>query len=119
MRAKTFSFSPRAPERARRRSIAQSAEVFLDSAEQLGWFGWREVLLLTRRANALVVTVHRPGRLRTVMDCSSSPQLLAELVGELTGRDGKMDDLWRRHGGNIRLALRELYDTCADTESPV
>jgi hypothetical protein len=84
--------------------------VFVDSAEQLGWLGWRELRRLTVAAGALLITTHRRGHLPTVFVCRTSPELLGELVRELTGEPRDCSALWRRHRGNIRLALRELYD---------
>lgn len=99
---------------AGQRELVQSRGwVFVDSAEQLGWLGWRELLRLTARASRLVVTTHRPGRLPTVFTCRTSPQLLDELVRELTGGDTDCAGSWHRHGGNVRLSLREFYDRSA------
>ncbi len=97
------------------RTVARSAgNVFIDSAEQLGWLGWREVLRLTAEARRLVVTLHRAGRLPTVYRCRTSPELLGDLVRELGGVDCDVEGLWKRHRGNIRHALRELYDGADD-----
>lgn len=87
--------------------------IFVDSAEQLGWLGWRELLRQTARASGVVVTTHRPGRLATIFTCRTNPQLLDSLVRELTGDDTDCVSSWSRHGGNVRLALREFYDRCA------
>jgi hypothetical protein len=96
-----------------RRLPAQGAWIFLDSAEQLGWLGWRELRRLTSGAATLVVTTHLPGRLPTVYSCRTSAELLSELAGELHGAHPDCDALWQRHRGNVRLALRELYDRCS------
>jgi hypothetical protein len=96
-----------------RRRACSGGFVFVDSAEQLGWLGWRELLRLTQRASGLVVTTHRPGRLPTVFACRTSPRLLEELARELSGEEADGAGCWERHGGNVRLALRELYDRFA------
>lgn len=88
--------------------------VWVDSAEQLGRRGWEELLRSVAPEVRLVVTTHAPCRLPTVVECSTSPGLLEELVRELTGETIDGADLWRRHRGNIRLALRELYDARAE-----
>lgn len=88
--------------------------VFADSAEQLGWNGWREFVALTRAARCVVVTTHRPGRFTPVHVCRTSPDLLRELVNELHGSANDCLSLWQRHRGNLRNALRELYDKAAD-----
>jgi hypothetical protein len=93
--------------------LKAKAWIFVDSAEQLGWLGWQELRWLTSNACALVVATHRPGRLATVHACHTSPALLAELVAELDSGLQDWDALWTRHRGNVRMALRELYDRCA------
>ncbi|HSN54305.1 MAG TPA: hypothetical protein VLT32_06515, partial [Candidatus Sulfomarinibacteraceae bacterium] len=87
--------------------------ILLDGAEQLGWWGWRQVRRATAVAGRLVITSHRPGRLPTILECRTSPGLLAELVRELDPAIGDTVDLealFHRHHGNIRLCFRELYD---------
>lgn len=71
-----------------------------------------------RRAAGLLVAAHRAHRLPVLLEARSSPRLLAELTGELlAGSDAPetlpaADELFARHAGNLRLALRELYDHC-------
>ena len=67
----------------------------------------------TRRAGGLVITSHRPGLLPTLFECETSPELLAGIVGELAGSEVEAGELWARHRGNVRDALRELYDQWA------
>ena len=91
---------------------------FIDGAEQLGFFDWRAVLSRTRDADGLVITTQFGGRLRPLLDCSTSPELLRELFAELL--DGiapaevpSLDQcrtLWERHRGNIREVFHEQYD---------
>lgn len=92
--------------------------VLVDGAEQLGLVGWRLLLRATRSARCFIATLHRPGRLPTLVTCSPNHELLVELVTELTPADAPtlqpgLADLFRRHGGNIRSCLRELYDVYA------
>ncbi|MEM6459508.1 MAG: hypothetical protein AAF710_08975 [Planctomycetota bacterium] len=75
-----------------------------------------------RRRGPVLVTSHRGTRLPTVAVCRTSPALLHELIGELSpatadrlGETG-VSDLFGRHGGNVRDALRELYDRTATGE---
>ena len=75
---------------------------------------------LRRRTRTAIVlgTLHAPGWLPTLAALTTSPALLDELVGELTGASvaklaGDRDALFARHAGNLRAALRELYDTVA------
>jgi hypothetical protein len=82
---------------------------------------WR----LRRRRGALLVTTHRAIGLPTIAVCRTTPRLLGELVDELSPTasaalgDAEIQALWQRHDGNVRRALRELYDRCADGEFAV
>jgi hypothetical protein len=72
----------------------------------------------TRRAGLLVATLHRPRLLPTLIECRTDLGLLRELVAELAPADApllepRLDELFERHRGNIRLCLRELYDVYA------
>lgn len=88
--------------------------LLLDGAEQLGRLSWFEVRARTRAAGGLVITSHQPGLLPTLHECRTTPGLLAEIVGELAGGGVETGDLFVRHQGNLRDALRELYDAYAD-----
>lgn len=86
----------------------------LDGAEQLGRWAWLELKLRSRAAGGLLVTSHRAGLLPTLLDCETSPELLAGIVRDLLGREVEAPEaLFARHGGNVREALRELYDVWA------
>jgi hypothetical protein len=91
--------------------------VLLDGAEQLNplrwfWFQWK-----TRTGGGLIITTHRRGRLPPLLHTTTTPRLLTEIAGELlsdrTPRCERIDELFIRHQGNIREALRELYDDFA------
>jgi len=101
------------PQRAELRGSA-GASVFLDSAEQLSAPGWWELRWRARHARTLVITAHRPGLLPTLRECRTSADLLRELVLELTGESRDCSALWKRHGGNVRDALLELYARAAE-----
>ncbi len=69
-------------------------------------------------AYGLVITSHRPGLLPTLIDCTTTPALLREIVHELQPPNHTtpvefLDSLFRRHQGNIRACLRDLYDLYA------
>jgi hypothetical protein len=86
--------------------------VLLDGAEQLPLLTWLRFRWHTRRAGFLVVTVHSAGRLPLLHRCTTSPELLCNLVSSL-GQSLEADEavaLYHRHRGNLREALRELYD---------
>lgn len=92
--------------------------LLLDGAEQLGRLSWFEVRVRTQAAGGLVITSHWPGLLPTLHECRTTPGLLAEIVGELAGTEMRAgaEDLLDRHGGNVRDALRELYDVYVHRE---
>jgi hypothetical protein len=100
------------------RRVTTMHTVLIDGAEQLGPLGWRRFLLTTRNAGLLVATLHRPRVLPTLTECRTDRALLRGLVAELapaeaTQLNTDLDDLFRRHSGNIRLCLRDLYDLFA------
>ena len=100
------------------RTVTHRHIVLVDGSEQLGAFGWRRLLHATRRARNLIVTLHRPRRLPTLVVCRTDTGLLRDLVSELVPRECNeiefsLDGLFHRNNGNLRLCLRELYDVYA------
>ena len=104
----------------------RGAYLLLDGTEALprrAWWAWRR---RARRADGLLVTAHRPGRLPTLVTTATTPRLLETLTGEVlagapaasrresAGRTlPPAGELLARHRGNVRLALLELYDLYA------
>ena len=89
--------------------------VLLDGAEQLRSWAWRRFVGQCRGAGGLLITCHRAGRLPTLHECRTDEGLLRDIIATLLGgRDHPglpgMRELFERHGGNVREALRELYD---------
>jgi len=104
------------------RPVTSNHVVLVDGAEQLGRLGWHLLLRATRPARILVATLHRPGRLPTLIECRTEPTLLRSLVEELVPSEAaalapSLERLFQRHGGDIRLCFRELYDVYAGRES--
>lgn len=90
--------------------------VCLDGAEQLDWARWMLFRWRTRRAGGVLITSHRRGRLPTLIECTTSPELLDRIVNRLAPRAEGLRTpvgLFARHHGNLRDALRELYDVYA------
>lgn len=83
--------------------------LLLDGAELLGRLAWLRVRFACRRAGGLIVTSHRAGLLPTLLECRTTPELLADLARELTGEELEVGELFARHGGNVRMAFREMY----------
>ncbi|MCA9075445.1 MAG: hypothetical protein KDA93_10450 [Planctomycetaceae bacterium] len=95
--------------------------LFVDGAEQMGALRWR---LFTRRADrygGLVINTHAAGRLPTLWECQTTPELLSCLIDELLASNsslpiGEVTQLFDQNDGNLRLCLREMYDRWADAQ---
>ena len=94
-------------------AIDRRHTILIDGAEQLGRWSWWWLHRQVRKAGTIIITSHRAGRLPTIHECTTNQELLEELVNELApGAVKTMDlnELFERHGGDIRLCFRELYD---------
>jgi hypothetical protein len=100
--------------------LTRNDVILFDGAEQMSLLAWHRFKRRSRNAGGLVITSHRPGMLPTVKECATSPELLDEIINELldeavTTRDAAVA-LHQKHNGNLRDALREMYDLYADME---
>jgi hypothetical protein len=98
--------------------VEPGAVTFLDGICELAPRERRRLLRLAREADGCVVTAHREGRLPTLLRTRTTPEILDAAVLSASGRSCESfgvwpEELWARHGGNVRTALRELYDVCA------
>ncbi|MFH1730528.1 MAG: hypothetical protein ABIF82_02615 [Planctomycetota bacterium] len=90
--------------------------ILLDGADLMSRLAWLRFRRRARQAAGLVITSHRPGMLPTLIDCSTTPELLDGIIVDLLGTDydGRRERLpfllFKKHKGNVRNALRELYD---------
>lgn len=99
--------------------------VLLDGADRFSPVQWWRFRRAARAGNGLVTTLHRPGRWPTWVACTPSPALFATVVvrlvtdvgSEVAPRD-ELDRLFARHRGNMRAALRALYDGWAVEHTP-
>lgn len=104
-----------------RETLTRSAwhEILLiDGAEQMGPLTWRRLAIRSRQHAGLVITVHCAGRLPTLMECTTCPELLEEVVRKLAPQfvnqlAPRLPELFQRHSGNVRLCIREIYDWLA------
>jgi hypothetical protein len=91
--------------------------VCLDGAEQLSAIAWLRFRWRARRAGGLIVTTHKHGRLATLIECTTSIGLLHRIIERLAPGGlvtaPPAAELFARHRGNLRDALRELYDVYA------
>ena len=112
-----------APQFEQFRNLPPSTIVMLDGAEQLSFWQWRRFARLFRRTDRpLIVTLHSTGRWPTWTESVSDIQILDQIVGRLmpnsdlaTKRINR--ELYDKHQGNIRDALREWYDLVAQFET--
>lgn len=98
------------------KTIGSKEFLILDGAEQLNPIEWRRLRWLSRHAGGLLISLHRPARLPALWHCRTDPRLLEKIVAEIAPSISESRDfhaLFRRHDGNLREALRELYDECA------
>lgn len=98
-----------------RATNSQSA-ILVDGWEQLSW---RDAWKLRRACapfRVVVATSHRPIWLPIWFQTRTSPQLLESLCADLGAPISAdfAEKLWQKHRGNLRLALRELYDLAAN-----
>lgn len=92
--------------------------LLFDGSEQMGWMAWNRFRWRHREAGGLIITRNRSGRLPALFKCTTSSQLLGEIVGELLEDRSRVDaalmqKLFRRHRGDIREALKDCYDRLA------
>lgn len=95
------------------RGLTRRDLLCVDGAEQLGRWAWLLLRWRSCAAGGLLITAHQAGLLPTLLDCETTPELLAGIVSDLLGPDAPrmpLDEIYTRHGGNLRDALRELYD---------
>jgi hypothetical protein len=104
-------------------NITPAHVVCLDGAEQLSRLAWASFRRRASRvARGLIITSHRSGLLPTLIECRTSAPLLDRIVSRLlsTPAPGRphvtpvnlptLNELFLKHRGNLRDALRELYD---------
>lgn len=99
------------------KSSQHGAVILIDGIERLGFIQRRRLLKQTKNGPGLVVTVHRPCKLSTWVHCQTNPDLMRSVLFELGLRDPAIvasgNQAFENSGGNIREALRELYDQFA------
>ncbi len=93
--------------------------LLFDGADLLNGRDWRVLVRTAIRAAGLVVTSHQTCRLPTLIQCRTSPELLRRIVSQLLPEvpekaESLLPALHDRHAGNLRNALRELYDLFAE-----
>ena len=97
------------------RDLSSRDFVLFDGADHLSPWTWRRVRHAARSAAGLVITSHRPGLLPTWLETATSPALLSQIVNQLLADTlfdppADLPEVYERHAGNLRDALRDLYD---------
>lgn len=96
------------------RRAAPGVVLVLDGSDELHAAERWRVLRRSRAASGLLLASHRRTALPTLHHCRPDAPLLAELIAELHAGCGcslpPAEQLFVRHAGNLREALRELYD---------
>ena len=97
------------------RNLTERDLLLFDGAEQMSRLAWRGFKRRAKRAGGLIITSHKRGRLPTLVECETSPELLREIIRELIGGEAEAryaatEELHAKHRGNLRDALREMYD---------
>ena len=113
LRLEFRSESRRLPRDWNRRFCApKPAALLVDGYEQLGAFDAWKLCRAARSFSVFVATSHRNLPLPLWFETTTSPQLLEQLCHDLGAPilGAQAEALWHKHGGNVRLALRELYD---------
>jgi hypothetical protein len=96
----------------------------LDGIDRLSPWSWWRLTHATKHLGGLLATSHVPGRLPTLHQHHTTPELLHDLVRELTTPSMACDlrercaHLFQLYRGDVRACLRRLYDEMADAESP-
>ena|SRR2546425_6126551 len=118
-RGRLLRAQPRILWQIRAQPITKDDFLLLDSAERLPWIDWQQFKWATRGAAGLIITSHRAGWLPTLVECRTTPQLFEQIVRDLIGNElngfapETLRETFVAHGGNIRAALRALYDSLA------
>jgi len=94
---------------------AGGAVVLIDGADSISAARWQWLRWQMRSAKGIIITSHRPGLLPTLIECTTDAPLLADIVDALREPSTVLPArfphaLYEKHRGNVRDALRELYD---------
>lgn len=96
--------------------LTKEDALLIDGADFLTAVEWMKFRYAARAAGALIITTHARGRLPLLAECTSSAEVLEEILKDLLGE--RLNDRLLRlalsryelHDGNIRNVLRDLYD---------
>jgi hypothetical protein len=89
--------------------------ILFDGADELKGLAWIRFKGRIKTAGGLLITSHRDGMLPELIRCSTTEELTYDIVEKLLGREteqyrGLIHDLYKKHAGNVRDVLREMFD---------
>ncbi len=89
--------------------------ILVDGADLLDARAWRRLERAFPAPAGLIATSHRRVLLPVLFRCQTTPELLFRLLSRLVDRSDEAIhslaiELFHRHQGNLRAALRECYD---------
>jgi len=92
--------------------------ILFDGADLLDAWYWHILnVLFFKKAKGIVITAHHPTRLPTLFHCQTNIEILDHIIEELNETNDKSffplsHTLFKKHQGNIREVLRDLYMEC-------
>jgi hypothetical protein len=97
--------------------LKSNSMILFDGADQMSPRAWQRFLPRTEPCAGIIVTSHVTGMLPALVECRTTAGLLFDLARELQHDIPRKltDRLFAKHKGNIRFALRELYDLASRT----
>ena len=103
---------------------SQKPILLVDGIERAGWLQRKQLFRLTRNGTGLIAAVHQRCQISTWINCETDPQLLQytleQLVGNVSHHLSERAVLrFKQRDGNIRLALRDLYDDWSEKLLPL
>ncbi len=95
----------------------ENCVLLVDGVERLNLFQRRDLFKRTRNSAGLVITKHHRCKLPTWIQTQTSLDLMTEVLVDLQLDQPEFlsagEIAFAKHNGNIRNALRDLYDQCA------
>lgn len=99
------------------KGIEKGQRILVDGIERLTWYQREKLFFQTAGQAGLIVAVHRRCRLPTWITCRTDESLMAQIVDDLKIGSPQVNaaamDAFQKTHGNIRDALRLLYDQFA------
>lgn len=92
--------------------------LLIDGSERASWLQRRKLFGLVSQGTSVIAAVHQTCPLPTWIECSTNEDLMAYALQQLVPQASHpLHDLaflrFRQRHGNVRLALRDLYDDWA------